>query len=101
MHQTTNCGYLSAEQDVGVRGLGGGDGEGVPGVFYFYFKYLIIRAPGRLSPLSWILAQAMISWFVGLSPTLGSVLIVQSLEPASVSVSPSLSAPLPPTHLKN
>ena len=40
-------------------------------------------------------AQVMISWFVGSSPTLGSVLTAQSPEPASDSVSPSLSA-LPP-----
>ena len=39
------------------------------------------------------LAQVMISRFLGLSPVLGSVLTVQSLEPASDSVSPSLSAP--------
>ena len=39
-------------------------------------------------------AQVMISWFVGLSPMLGSVLTAQSLEPASDSVSP-LSLPLP------
>ena len=38
-------------------------------------------------------AQAMISWFVDLSPVLGSVLTAQSLEPASDSVSFSLSAP--------
>ena len=38
-------------------------------------------------------AQVMISWFVGSSPTLGSVLIAQSLEYASDSVSPSLSSP--------
>ena len=38
-------------------------------------------------------AQVMISRFLGLSPVLGSVLIAQSLEPASDSVSPSLSAP--------
>ena len=42
-------------------------------------------------------AQVMISRFVGLSPTLGSVLTAQSLEPASDSVSPSLSAPPPLT----
>ena len=41
-------------------------------------------------PLS---AQVMISRFVGSSPTSGSVLTAQSLEPASDSVSPSLSAP--------
>ena len=37
-------------------------------------------------------AQVMISWVVGLSPASGSVLTAQSLEPASDSVSPSLSA---------
>ena len=41
-------------------------------------------------------AQVMISWFVGLSPTSGSVLTAQSLEPASDSVSPSLC--LSPVH---
>ena len=39
-------------------------------------------------------AQVMISWFVGWSPASGSVLTAQSLEPASNSVSPSLSSPL-------
>ena len=39
------------------------------------------------------LAQVMISWFMSSSPMLGSVLTAQSLEPASDSVSPSLSAP--------
>ena len=38
-------------------------------------------------------AQVMISQFVGSSPMLGSVLTAGSLEPASDSVSPSLSAP--------
>ena len=42
-------------------------------------------------------AQVMISRFVGSSPALGSVPTAQSLEPASESVSPSLSAPPPPT----
>ena len=37
--------------------------------------------------------QVMISRLVGLSPASGSVLTAQSLEPASDSVSPSLSAP--------
>ena len=37
--------------------------------------------------------QVMISQFVGSSPASGSVLTAQSLEPASHSVSPSLSAP--------
>ena len=36
------------------------------------------------------LAQVMISWFMNWSPTLGSVLTAQSLEPSSDSVSPSL-----------
>ena len=40
-------------------------------------------------------AQVTISQFVGSSPTLGSVLTAQSLEPASDSVSLSLSLPLP------
>ena len=40
-------------------------------------------------------AQVMISLSVGSSPTLGSVLTAQSLEAASDSVSPSLSAPSP------
>ena len=39
------------------------------------------------------LAHVMISQFVSLSPVSGSVLTSQSLEPASDSVSPSLSAP--------
>ena len=40
-------------------------------------------------------AQVMISQFMGLSSALGSVLTAQSLERASDSVSPSLSAPPP------
>ena len=43
------------------------------------------------------LAQVTISWFMGLYPALGSVLTAQSLEPASDSVSPCLSAPPPLT----
>ena len=39
------------------------------------------------------LTQVMILWSMSLSPMLGSVLTAQSLEPALVSVSPSLSAP--------
>ena len=38
-------------------------------------------------------AQVMISRFTGSSPASGSVLTAQSLEPASDSVSPSLSSP--------
>ena len=40
-------------------------------------------------------AQVMILQSVSLSPGSGSVLTAQSLEPASDSVSPSLSLPLP------
>ena len=53
------------------------------------------RMPGWLSPT---LARVMISWFVGSSPISGSVLTAQSLEPASDSVSPSLSLPLSRPH---
>ena len=42
------------------------------------------------------LAQVMISLFVSWSPTSGSVLTAQSLEPGLDSVSPSLSLPLLP-----
>ena len=45
-------------------------------------------------------AQVMISWIVGSSTVSGSVLTAWSLEPASDSVSPSLSAP-PPLKNKN
>ena len=40
-------------------------------------------------------AQVMISQFVSSSPVSGSVLTAQGLEPASDSVSPSLSVPRP------
>ena len=40
-------------------------------------------------------AQVIISQFVGSSPMSGSVLTVQSLEPASDFMSPSLSLPSP------
>ena len=40
------------------------------------------------------LAQIMISQFMSSSPILGYVLTAQTLEPASDSVSPTLSAPL-------
>ena len=39
--------------------------------------------------------QVVISRFMGASPASGSVLMAQSLEPASDSVSPCLSAPPP------
>ena len=45
------------------------------------------------------LAQVTISWIVGSSPASGSVLTAHSLEPASDSVSPSLSAPPTPAML--
>ena len=41
--------------------------------------------------------QVIISRSVSSSPATGSVLTAQSLEPASDSVSPSLSTPLPPS----
>ena len=44
------------------------------------------------------LAQVMISQFVSSSPVSGSVLTAQRLEPASDSVSPRLSLPLPHFH---
>ena len=46
-----------------------------------------------------IVAQVMILRFMGLSCASGSVLTDQSLEPASDSVTPSLSAPDPPLML--
>ena len=46
----------------------------------------VAQSVGRLTS-----AQVMISRFVSSSPALGSVLTAQSLEPASDSVSPSLS----------
>ena len=46
-----------------------------------------VAQSGKQSPTS---AQVTISRFVGSSPVLGSVLTVQSLEPASDSVSPCL-----------
>ena len=46
--------------------------------------------------VKWLtLAQVMISLFMSSSPTSGSVLMTQSLEPASDSVSLSLSSPPP------
>ena len=51
-------------------------------------------ASGWLSQLS-VRLQVVISWFMSLSSVSDSVLTAQSLEPASGSVFPSLSAPLP------
>ena len=45
------------------------------------------------------LTQVMISWFMSSSPELGSVLTAQSLDPASDSVFPSVSAPPSLTHM--
>ena len=45
------------------------------------------------------LAQVMVMRFESSSPALGSVLTARSLEPASDSVSPSLSAPPLPAHM--
>ena len=42
------------------------------------------------------LAQVMISWFMSSIPASGSVLTPQCLEPASDSVSPSVSLSAPP-----
>ena len=47
----------------------------------------------QLVKLSPTLALVMISQLMSLSPASGSVLTAQNLEPASDSVSPSLSAP--------
>ena len=58
-----------------------------------------LGAPGQLSWLKGpTLAQVMISQFMGSSPASVSVLTAQSLEPASDSVSASLSLSLPRLH---
>ena len=49
--------------------------------------------PQSVKPLT--STQVMISRFVGSRPISGSVLTIQSLEPALDSMSPSLSAPPP------
>ena len=63
----------------------------------FYLKMFLILggrgARGAQSVELPTLAQVMVSQVVGSSPASGSVLTAQSLEPASDSVSPSLSAP--------
>ena len=71
-------------------------------MFYFNTKFFLKIKIKRLKKTrgAWVaqldkhptLAPIMIIWFVGLSPTSGSVLTAQSLDPASDSVSPSLSA---------
>ena len=55
-------------------------------------KHMVGHRGGSVGPT---LAQVMISRFLGLSPAWGSVLTAQSLEPASDSVSLSVSLPLP------
>ena len=66
--------------------------------FFFFFKIGTTRgawvAQSVEHPAS---TQVMISWFVSSSPTSGSVPTARILEPASDSVSPSVSAPLPLT----
>ena len=60
------------------------------------FKEIMTGGPGGAQSVKCpTLAQVMISWFMSLSPVSGSVLTVWSLEPASDSVSPSVSAPSP------
>ena len=54
-----------------------------------YWGAWVAQSVGR--PTS---TQIMISWFMSSSPASGSVLIAWSLEPASDSVSPFLSASL-------
>ena len=64
--------------------------------FLYYncmFINLTLKVNVWLNQLSVWQAQVMISWFKSSSPTLGSVLTAHSLEAASGSVSPSLSAP--------
>ena len=68
-------------------------------MFYVNLKYVYSRgtwvAQSVKCPTS---AQVTISRFVSSSPASGSVLTAQSLDPASDSVSPSLSAPSCLTH---
>ena len=64
----------------------------------FGFKHVFVWGAGVTQFVKYSTsAQVMISGFVGSSPALDSVLTAQSLEPASESVSPSLSAPPPLT----
>ena len=57
------------------------------------FKYTVLGTWVVLRVKRLTSAQVMISQLVSSSPASGSVLAAQSLEPASDSVSPSLSAP--------
>ena len=66
----------------------------VPTSPYHSLKILGPRGPWLAQLVNQLtLAQVMILRFVGSSPASGSVLTAQCLEPASDSVSPSLSAP--------
>ena len=63
-------------------------------LFCFSFKTHISRGAWVAQSVEHpALAQVMIPWFLSSSPASGSVLIARSLEPASDSVSPSVSAP--------
>ena len=70
-------------------------------VVRFFSLVLVMEAKDEVFQGAWVaqsvkhltLAQVMIWQFVGSSPASGSVLTAQSLEPASDSVTPSLSAP--------
>ena len=67
-----------------------------------YLKFISKIAEGRGAWVAWSLkcptsAQVLISPFLSSSPTSGSVLTAQNLEPAWDSVFPSLSAPPPLT----
>ena len=76
-------------EDEGVR-----QSEKLRLVFKKFFFQAFNGTPGWLSWLKrWTLAQVMILRLVSSSPGLDSVLTAQSLEAASDSVSPSLSAP--------
>ena len=58
------------------------------------YKYTVLRGAWVAQSVKQSTsAQVMISRFVGSNPALGSVLTAQSLEAASDSASPSLSAP--------
>ena len=61
-------------------------------IIKMYLKISKIGAPGRLSPLS-VLTSAQVMILQSVSPALVSVLTAQSLEPASDSLSPSVSVP--------
>ena len=88
--------HLEKQRGSGWRvGVGAGGWEDVGGkVQSSHWKMgrdtWVTQSVARLT-----LARAMILPFMGSSPASGSVLTAQSLEPASDSVSPSLSVPPP------